>query len=497
MSTGVDEMDTTETLNVSPTTRASLPAELLDKVLGCLDRGNVLSVRRTCSVLANAGLEHLGDEVPLCFRLDKLHALTQISKHPVLANHVKSLWYSCGFLVASRQTINHVEHDIGPTPAGGLDPSLLKDQWDMCEKGYDIRCLSALFQGCPNISQMTVASLQSSARKLNVPRLASQGARTQLDGYDMYWPEAGVREVDAVAYALSTARRRLDSLTLCGISPGLFGLNMQYEREEILLLEELADGTRVTDAKLCAYQNLQALVRPLRRLRIFFQAWPSGLTESQENELQEQATQVLNAGDVEPVLSIAREVRVLKLQLPFPAHCSHDDVRPPYLFLNRVLDDAFYPHLYELAVGQAVLFPDDLINLLLRHRATLRRLSLSNLMLANQDSWMQVFSRPAGQLRNLKAVKLRGNFSDLGGPEFRFEQPGQQPGLIIPARDALENFIVTGRERPDPMDLWAGNDLSRHAHVPEDYTPPGLPDDDMLLDDPASEYEPDEFDNWI
>jgi hypothetical protein len=77
-------------------------------------------------------------------------------------------------------------------------------------------------------------------------------------------------------------------------------------------------------------------------------------------------------------------------------------------------------------------------------------------------------------------------------------QTSDLPGteLICPARDAIENFILRGGMPPWGRTLPGHRDLHkpRWEPKPDGYVAPGIPEDDQPADDPAREYEEDEFD---
>lgn len=71
----------------------SLPVELVRQICGHLSTSDVKSVRLTCEVLASIGAEHLLPEVHLVFTVASLKRLQQISLHPLISRHVTSILY--------------------------------------------------------------------------------------------------------------------------------------------------------------------------------------------------------------------------------------------------------------------------------------------------------------------------------------------------------------------------------------------------------------------
>jgi len=71
----------------------TLPPELLHVIFSELYIEDILEIRKTCSVFAAVGLDHLGDKVPLMFHRDKFKALKDIAEHRKLSKQVRSLFY--------------------------------------------------------------------------------------------------------------------------------------------------------------------------------------------------------------------------------------------------------------------------------------------------------------------------------------------------------------------------------------------------------------------
>jgi hypothetical protein len=163
--------------------------------------------------------------------------------------------------------------------------------------------------------------------------------------------------------------------------------------------------------------QLRALVQRLRRLRVFIQM------AYRKNERHHDMTPDVS------VFTEAPELRVLKIRLPDRAldhqqlpseRTGPDRVLKALLVgpkdLNHVFGATTYPHLYELSFANCIVCGNAFIDFLLRHRPTLRRLSLQNMRLAkyryvsNMRSWPDVFSTIAGRLPNLHNVTIRGFF---------------------------------------------------------------------------------------
>lgn len=235
--------------------------------------------------------------------------------------------------------------------------------------------------------------------------------------------------------------------------------------------------------------NLRALVRPLRRLRLFLRATRGdahdGWAEDPEIDYDMRNYQ---AGRFRAMLTDATNLRVLKLQFP-PLRPYQDSFRAPDL--RDLLGDLTFPQLYELAISRSATNSAYLRSVILRHRATLRRLTISRIHLVSNDFEAFVESI-AGRLPNLQEVTLRG--VSTPGPWDIWCCTGSYSFHEYPERSVIrynaENFILRGHAAHD----WSND---RRFDKVEDYVQPCLPDDNPMTDDPRRDYSWDEFDDRI
>lgn len=93
------------------------------------------------------------------------------------------------------------------------------------------------------------------------------------------------------------------------------------------------------------------------------------------------------------------------------------------------------------------------MNLLLRHKNSLRRLSMSHFDLTSGD-WTSFFTRMSGKLHKLRKARLRYIFSEMGQVIHEFDIPGFEDDMQHPVRDAFENMLLHGGDLPDMETLW-------------------------------------------
>ena len=172
--------------------------------------------------------------------------------------------------------------------------ALCHDQHEIERQGYDRDCLRALFEDCPKLREVTVASQRSCMRQLDANRVFAK-AMTEPTG-DRYWWNENVHQVLSVATAAAQSGVELDSLTLLSLSPSIFD-----------------SGSAVRADQWSALKNL---VRPLRRLRLFLQADASEEDEEEEpDELEPDYEQVYHhfneilESHAHKILSVASNLR--------------------------------------------------------------------------------------------------------------------------------------------------------------------------------------------
>jgi hypothetical protein len=514
----------------------TMPPEMLHIIFSELQIQDILRIRETCSLLAAVALDFRGDDVNLTFHRNQFRDLIRIAAHPKFSKQMRSLFYvgdrcklrpfevwrklrpdprpwerdqydhkaniyteldyrrmmeedkECKDAIGSVKRLDAVsESDCRVGHAKYT--ALCMDQGDLERDGYDFQCLRVLFQGCSNIQEITIASEMDWMRGMNAGSTLYADAMTTPQG-DRHWKDANVRQVLALAVAAQEADLRLDSLTISHVSPLLF--------DRVHHIGE--DG----------WGAIRALVQPLRRLRLYLHVQNP---ERQDHEdevddriariqwLYKEARELFAAGPAHDILSSARELRVLSLHLPKWHSGEISDAECPYyLKLGHALRYTTYPHLYELSLGSCGVSADYLLDLLLRHRTTLRRLALSNIDLTDGrnipgNDWQHLLTRLSRKLLKLRELKLRGQFYTDGWIAMSFEAASDRdPGLPAYSQDALQDYVINGGSfpmkhvgTPSGVDNPSGESLLRSE----------LPHDDFEPDDPARDYEEDGFDDRI
>lgn len=163
---------------------------------------------------------------------------------------------------------------------------------------------------------------------------------------------------------------------------------------------------------------------------------------------------------------------------------------PKDVRLDHTLLNAYFPHLYKLALSQCPATGDWLVDFLLRHKATLRRLAMSTMSLAMvRSSWRDVFTRISCQLPRLDQVDIHGGFHR----EYRHP--------IFFEHDSTESMAgrvtLQGDRHPTEESVRRRARQSEADEIDHYSLPCNLSNYQMLSDDLVLDYESDEYDDWL
>jgi hypothetical protein len=455
------------TTEVQPLRLHALPTELLHNVFERLDLEDVLMMRHTCTIMARIGLHHFGSEVPLVTRRDKFRALTEIARHPFLASRMKSLFYVIDRLTPPDYDTwpyvrPHFEGDRWNSMTDAESEAFkasCADQEDVVKTGYDIDCLKQLFSGCPNIREVTVAYEEYSRRVLNALYEPYEAYFTKR-GKALAWADTGARQVLNIADAAASSGVKLDSLTLAGAPYQLWDPELRYEEE---------------------VESMRGLVRPLRTLRLYIQNERDieDIEDPDEDDppytdedryADREADEVFEMGSITEMLAEVANLRVLRLRLWHRiAFCKVT------ANIENALGDIHFTHLHYLAISNCTAEPRYLVKAILRHKTTLRRLSLSNIFLLGTspgDGWISVLSTIVGQLPNLQKFSLSGYLKSMGSQDFDLQCPETRP-----QRADVEDFVLKGGASPwndcnrlleEKLRRWASERTYRNGRYVDD-----------------------------
>lgn len=235
-------------------------------------------------------------------------------------------------------------------------------------------------------------------------------------------------------------------------------------------------------------ESLKGLVRPLRRLRLYIKderdiediKYPDSDDPPYTDVgkyAHSEADEAFETGSITEMLAEAVNLRVLKLRL-----WQRGRLCGLTADLENALGDLHFTRLYDLAIGGCYAEPQYLMSAILRHKTTLRRLSLSDIYLRDfwgpgPPGWRAALATIAGQLPHLRKVRLRGYLSSSQNVALDFRSPDEDPW-----RDIVEDFVLKGGASPwgDHSSTRGDREFAAHGRC----VPCGLVEDNTESDDP-------------
>ena len=494
----------------------AIPVELLHRVVEELEPDDIASARLVCKLLAHVGADHLLEEVKLVHHRGRFERLVHIANDAFFAKQVKSLYYQgnrfdpsdtyddwarrrkvpCRWAdynvldeTPSFGTIDdynseraqramacgwkrYEENSKGNFTQAQLDAAyeayngFVLDQDCIEEENLDLNCLTTLFKAYPNLEDVTIAIGHGTRGRLDAMTFAFGSAMVTPLG-DVSNEDQGVRQFRTICEAVKLSGKQLKSLTATNCSHNIIPQNA----EKLALVKDV--------------------VRSLHTLRLGITTYAE--EEEEAEAMYEDAFARYASGDLREILQAASNLRVLKI-----AFTMGPELESCAMYID-VLRDLQWNRLREFGVSQFQAIEDQLVDFVLRHKDSLRRLSLSNCDLL-EGSWTSLFKRISCKLPKLRKLKLRGRLIKFhlsyAIEEYNFDVPGGEAKPIDVLRDAVTKFVLEGGDWPDTSevpercgDFWLED--------PE-YEPAGwLEDDGQVTDGSDISYGSDAFDAII
>ena len=401
---------------------------------------------------------------------------------------MKSLFYVCDrpHAVKDRAWMDQWSVRDGPHTPESPDPhsAAFPSYLELCEtyaseehQEHERNCLRELFKSCRSLREVTLACQAVCSRRLSASQTAFEDVTVKPDERNN-WENAGVLQLVNLANAAATSDLQLDSLTLAGIG---------------YLLWNPRNYEQVSDIKV--------LMQPLRRLRLSTLSMTEAEEKMASTIIAREATANFQSGRFQEMLAVSTNLRILKLHFsPFTFAGENTTYQQKFLgareiYLKDVLGDLRFPHLYELAISSCGTTSSYLEGVLLRHKDTLRRLTLSHIHMVT-ESFPQFFPNIAGQLPELRRVTLHGvSDPQAWGPPGQKDRLAEEPSDNSLVKYELESFILSGEVPPQWHNhfTWVRGRLI--VTQKEEYLQSGLPEENTMPDDPKLYYEWDEFDD--
>ncbi|KXT07641.1 hypothetical protein AC578_10182 [Pseudocercospora eumusae] len=491
-----------------------LPPELLPLIFDYLDKSTIYNARTTCKVLAKVGAEYILDSIHAVYKRDNLEELLEIARKPAMVKFTHTFWFQADRFGPAmtfpewdleredlkpwnEYNIYHelpLDHDY-ETSAGrrAFDnarkrfakrkkgkhskaaiaeayeqyKATIADQDSIVDERLDHQCFYELFAACSNLTDVAVSIGHGTSGYIDKGRKAYKNIMMHPYG-DIDYRDQGVHQFWTVVEALHHAKRQPRRFFLGDVSYRMLRHTWRDAPVDPLV---------------------ENLMQNLRELRIGFSIYDdeplAGVHLHEVTALRTESNEFYRRGLLAKWLGSAQNLRVLKIRM------WHTEFRAPYARMEDALGTTTWPKLRELGLSEFAVAEDYLVDLLLRHKDSLRRLSLSDIHLSSGalDGFVD---RVGGKLPKLRKVKLRNHFRDSFNTEMEFADEGTVNG----ERDATEYQLLRGG---DPLDSWLEND----GMFPEDldsYEPPSRLDESdagYTTDGSEVSYGSDDFDDTI
>ncbi|KAK4629428.1 hypothetical protein CLAFUW4_08148 [Fulvia fulva] len=479
----------------------SMPAELLHRVFENLGKQDVLSMRAICTTLAEFGKEYVLRSIVAIYKRDSFERVLEASKHPYFSQRIKTLHFQADkfdeklsyrkWKELVQKHLNgqkHIQamdaymdqHSDGPwdeeklqamTIAMKNDMPLLNDtlprkelaasfdayckflddQDAMDEENLATDCLTQLFERCPELVEVTFKTGPGQTTHYELVKRAFRECRESphVDDPAREGVDQWIRLIDA----LSVSKKALKSLTVC---PASFNIvNGLHSRS-----------------------TMMGIMSTLDTLKLGIDCFFDDNADDEEEffEVEEAARELIEEGELVHWLSAAKGLCMLKLRMP-----AFDLSESIWTNLSWVVGDTAWDHLTELSISTVETIEDVLVELLLRHKTTLRRLCLSYIDLCTTGGWNSVFTRLSGNLPELRRIALPGPFKQYGETIYHFSTLSSEGEKIDALRDHIEDRLLNGGKLHFPFSedeaaeydamLRDGHDGKLCSEVPG-YSPP-------------------------
>lgn len=504
-----------------------LPLELLHVIFDVMEKKTILSARETCSTLADIGSEYLLDEVITVYKRDRLQRLLSIAQHSKVSKSVRSIYWQSDRLkepalsfekwnkirtVARPWAEYNIYHEIPLLHDETLDPTtersqrafkrahqrydrnmkgthtdselqaayesyqaLIKDQVAIARSKFDLKCFTTFFKACPKLESVTVATAYGSAGFKDAGRMAFKEAMVAPYG-DSNVLDSGVHQFWTIIRALYDAQHPPKRFTATDVSYRI---------------------VRETWSKVDCNLMMAHLMSDLHEFRLGLSIHEDELDPmipGQNIDIGIDCYIRYVPGILAKWLSDAPQLRVLKLRM---YHNHFANIRPEAK-LKDVVGSTTWPKLRELGINDVLTTQNELLDLLLRHKDSLRRLSLSYIYL-EQGTWVDFIQEIGGKLPKLKKVKLRGDMTDLEAGTYEFAVPGCGEESEHPIQEAAEKFILYGGESLEEYLVPDAEAEASDPDMPFNFEINRIEDEDAgyTTDGSAISYGSDGFDSTV
>jgi len=357
-----------------------IPTELLYAICSLLNIDDILSFRLVNKLYADIGAAYMLPEVTFYMHHQELDRLREISLHPVFSKHVRSLTYFAQTFdsptISWRQFVRDHKRDLrwnSKLKKLNLSPSQLLAEYHkyvdavakqdaIVSENYDIAVLNEVLPRFPRLEAMTMSAgnLFYEGRYRTRRKSPLHEFSCGIACLNTMHPE-GKRPLEALLLTNANAKCALTTLRAGSLHWRFF---KRSDQELMRMFKPLANLT-------CIELNISVD--------------PADNRIHEGNSLAK-CQRILSKGAVRKILKSMPQLRCLCVEV-LNLEC---DEQEKGAWLRDIVEPGFrWPHLTELVLGGFVAHRSNLMDVLMLHKDTLRRLCLRDVTLES-TSWRRL-----------------------------------------------------------------------------------------------------------
>ena len=442
---------------------ARLPNEILHQIFSVLRPPQVANLRLACKAFSTIGLQYLPSTIHLIFKPSSFEHLRQISEHPILSQHVQTLFYEADSLEDVYSMKEWKENIIAP-------------DW------FNTLHSKPMPSPPPDASKREERAYRRHMEKVRAAPRYTYSARQLKNAYEEYkhfvWVQNYIRQYDYNSEMIREAMAKLPKLKtielslLCCLRDGRSrkmekafakGLSVAYGDQghepcgvaqlRSLLLGASDAGLEIETlrcgivqwmfftARDVVFDRIKHAVRCLRTLEFYITTRRDedrDFEEFDHEEIHLCAEYLEDSGRLRDFITSAPELENLTVQFdcdsPMPPAC-----------LSDLVGDFSWHSLRLAAFNMISTTEEELMDFYERHAKTLREIRIESIHL-DHGSWTSIFSRLRDTL-SLEKATVCGYLTVEDPPESLYlglppecMLSGDLPGIGA----VIENYLVGG-----------------------------------------------------
>ncbi|KJX96330.1 hypothetical protein TI39_contig671g00004 [Zymoseptoria brevis] len=436
-----------------------LPNELLGGICGYCDKPGIKALRLACRTTNHVATEYLFPEVVVFMNRDSLEACRGVAAHPIFSKTARNLW-----IQADRPRKTTLEEwDEGQKLITELDLRRLVldriDQELVVGSREHTAAKKAMFEKVCNqfhIENPPLSKEQRRSRHAHAVRLATDAGQMMRDqSLFACFREVLMKcdQIDSVdlttCHNLRTATTEHNKSFAQGLLRPVGDLNEQESGVDAMTQLMLAASSVGFKPKKINLGNLSHRILinqeefsdQLQELftnveHLVWTVYDHAKLGSYAYAYVDIASDLFETKALVSLMELTTKLQHLCLYLP--DHTNGDNVT-----LQDIVGGTTWRYLTHLDIANFEAKPDDLTDLLIRHRDTLTHVELGTVCLKT-GTWPECFESFAGKLPKIQQFEVRSRFSDdtIGESFLWFGWPDEKHNNA--RGEEVRKFIVTG-----------------------------------------------------